>query len=293
MRSRWLASMLACTLNTKPVTFGSLGLIGCGSAGCGRGSGAQAPSARSSSGTRHRLQRRAEDHRREMAGAIGLEVERRDSRCAPARAISSDALITGSAVSVASLSSSSGSSNSASTSPGGVSTRLPTRSTMPLKSTPCPSGQTTGVTSSASVSAISSRIAMRVLALAVHLVGEGDDRDVAQPADFEQLQRLRFDALGDVDHHHRGVDGGQRAVGVLGEVRVAGRIEQVEGQPVDARRSSPRRDRDAALLLDLHPVRARRALVGRGRAPRRPAGWRPRRPAAFRSASSCRRPDAR
>ncbi len=51
MRSRWLASMFACTLNTKPETFGSFGSIGLGSAGCGRGSGAQAPSAASISGT--------------------------------------------------------------------------------------------------------------------------------------------------------------------------------------------------------------------------------------------------
>ena len=50
-RSRWFGSMLACTLNTKPATFGSDGRISRGSAGCGRGSGAQRPIADSSSGT--------------------------------------------------------------------------------------------------------------------------------------------------------------------------------------------------------------------------------------------------
>ena len=68
----------------------------------------------------------------------------------------------------------------------------------------------------------------RIARLAVHLVDEGDDRDVAQPADLEQLAGARFDALGGVDHHHRRVDRGQGAVGVLGEIFVARGVEQVE-----------------------------------------------------------------
>ena len=45
------------------------------------------------------------------------------------------------------------------------------------------------------------------------------------------LRVLRLDALGRVDHHDRGVDGGEGAVGVLGKVLVARRVEQVEEQP--------------------------------------------------------------
>ena len=97
----------------------------------------------------------------------------------------------------------------------------------------------------------------RVAPLAVHLVDEGDDRDVAQPADLEQLAGLRLDALGGVEHHHRRVDRGQRAVGVLAEVLVARRVEQVEGAAVILEGHHRGGDRDAALLLDLHPVRAR------------------------------------
>ena len=41
------------------------------------------------------------------------------------------------------------------------------------------------------------------------------------PADLEQLQRLRLDALGRVEHHDDAVDGEQRAVGVFAEVLVA------------------------------------------------------------------------
>ncbi len=112
--------------------------------------------------------------------------------------------------------------------------------------------------------------------LAVHLVDEGDDRDVAQAADLEQLQRLRFDALGGVQHHDRGVGGRQRAVGVFGEVLVAGRVQQVEHQAGVVEGHGAGRDRDAALALDLHPVRTRAPLLAarphRAGRPDRPAG---------------------
>ena len=80
----------------------------------------------------------------------------------------------------------------------------------------------------------------RIAALAVHLVDEGDDRNVAQPADLEQLAGARLDALGGVDHHHRGIDRRQRAIGVFGKVLVARRVEQVEHAALDIRTSSPR-----------------------------------------------------
>jgi hypothetical protein len=94
----------------------------------------------------------------------------------------------------------------------------------------------------------------RLAHLAVHLVHEGDDRRVAQAADFEQLDGLRFHALGGVDHHHGGVDRGQHAVGVLGEVLVARRVEQVDGVAAVLELHHRAGDRDAALLLHLHPV---------------------------------------
>ena len=72
----------------------------------------------------------------------------------------------------------------------------------------------------------------RIVPLAVDLVDEGDDRDVAQPANFEQLARLALDPLRGIDHHHGGVDRAQRAIGILGEVGVARRIEQIEHDPV-------------------------------------------------------------
>ena len=99
--------------------------------------------------------------------------------------------------------------------------------------------------------------------LAVDLVDEGDDRHAAQAADLEQLARLRLDSLGRVDHHDRRIDRGQRAVGVLGKILVPRRVEQVEGDSLPLEGHHAGGHRDAALLLDLHPVRAR--------APRSPA----------------------
>ncbi len=93
-----------------------------------------------------------------------------------------------------------------------------------------------------------------IAALAVHLVDEGDDRDVAQPAHLEQLSGARLDALGGVDHHHGGVDGGQRPVGVLGKVLVARRVQKVEHEAFELEGHHGCHDRNAALALDLHPV---------------------------------------
>ena len=77
-------------------------------------------------------------------------------------------------------------------------------------------------------------------------------------ADLEQLERLGLDALGRVEHHHDGVDAGEHAVGVLGEVPVAGRVEQVDDVVAVRELQHRRADRDAPLALQLHPVRRRR-----------------------------------
>jgi hypothetical protein len=71
----------------------------------------------------------------------------------------------------------------------------------------------------------------RVPAFAIELVGKGDDRHVAQPADLKELAGLLLDALGGVEHHRRPVDRGQGAVGVLAEILVARHVKQVEGEP--------------------------------------------------------------
>ena len=67
---------------------------------------------------------------------------------------------------------------------------------------------------------------------AVHFVDEGDDRHAAQAADLEQFASLRLDALCGVYNHDRGVDGGQRAVGVFGKIFMPRCVEQVEDNAV-------------------------------------------------------------
>ena len=89
----------------------------------------------------------------------------------------------------------------------------------------------------------------------IHLVDERENRQPVTAADFEQLPRLVLDAMGGVDDHHDTVGGNERPVGVFGEVFVAGRVEQRHAPPVDLEFERGGRDRDAALLLERHPVR--------------------------------------
>ena len=104
----------------------------------------------------------------------------------------------------------------------------------------------------------------RLAGFAVHLVDEGDDRNVAQAADFEELAGARFDALGAVDHHDGRINRRQRAVGVFGKVLVARRIQQVEDAAAIFKGHHRGDDRNAARPLDRHPVRARAPPVALG-----------------------------
>src|SRR5439155_2912008 len=77
-----------------------------------------------------------------------------------------------------------------------------------------------------------------------------------QPAPLEQLPGLLLDAARRVEHHDCAVDRGQRAIGVLAEILVAGRVQQIVDAAVMLEGHHRRADRDAALALDRHPVRA-------------------------------------
>ena len=101
----------------------------------------------------------------------------------------------------------------------------------------------------------------RVACFAVHLIDKGKDGDIAQGADLEELARLRLDALRAVDDHHGAVRGHQRAVGVLREVLMSRRIENVDAVAAVLELHDRRRDRNAALLFDFHPVGFCRALA--------------------------------
>ena len=91
--------------------------------------------------------------------------------------------------------------------------------------------------------------------LPVHLVDEGEDGDAPHGADLEELPRLGLDALGRVDDHDGGVRRHQGPVGVLGEVLVAGGIQNVDAVALVFKLHDAGGDGDAPLLFQLHPVR--------------------------------------
>ena len=94
----------------------------------------------------------------------------------------------------------------------------------------------------------------RITRLAVHLVDEGDNRDIAHAADFEELQRARLDAFSAVDDHDGRIHRGERAVGIVGKILVAGRIEKVEDRVLIFERHHRGDHRNPAFTLNRHPV---------------------------------------
>ena len=135
------------------------------------------------------------------------------------------------------------------------STALARDRTRRRNSVPSPSGQLIGAAAMPSTRSIWSSSSKRVAGRLIHLVDEGQDRDPALAADLEQLHRLRLDALGAVEHHDRAIHRHEGAVGVFAEVLVARRVEQVDALTVELELERGRGDRNAALLLHLHPVR--------------------------------------
>ena len=95
----------------------------------------------------------------------------------------------------------------------------------------------------------------RVVRVPVHLVDEGEDRDVAHDAYFEQLTGLRLDTLRSVDDHDGGIGGHQGTVGVFREVLMSRGVQDIDAFSVIVELQDRRSDRDTSLLLDLHPVR--------------------------------------
>ena len=95
--------------------------------------------------------------------------------------------------------------------------------------------------SSSSSSASGSRVGRSSLFMKVKI------GHAAPAADLEELAGLAFDALAGVDDHDHRVDRGQHAVGVLGEILVAGRVEQVDAVAAVVELQDGRADGDAAL----------------------------------------------
>jgi hypothetical protein len=100
----------------------------------------------------------------------------------------------------------------------------------------------------------------------VDLVQHRDDLQVGFEGHVQVGQRLGLDALGCVDQQHRALAGGQRPGHLVGEVNVAGGVDQVQHVRL-AVGAGPRQpdglalDGDAAFALDVHPVQVLRAHV--------------------------------
>jgi hypothetical protein len=113
---------------------------------------------------------------------------------------------------------------------------------------------------------------VEVAAGLVHFVHERDARHVVLVCLAPHRLGLGLHALGTVEYHHASVEDAQRALHFGREVHVAGSVDEVDRDvlglgtfsrhrrvPVALRGGG--RDRDAALLLLLHPVHGRFALV--------------------------------
>ena len=93
-----------------------------------------------------------------------------------------------------------------------------------------------------------------IVGIPVHLVDKGKNRDFAHHADLEQLSGLRLHALGGIDYHDRGVRRHQRPVGILGEILMSRRIQNIDAVSVIFKLENGGGDGNSSLLLDLHPV---------------------------------------
>ena len=91
----------------------------------------------------------------------------------------------------------------------------------------------------------------------VHLVDKGKNRDMAHGADLEQFLGLGLDALGAVDDHDGRIRRHQRTVGILREILVSGRIQNVDTAAVILELQDRTGHGNTSLLFDLHPVRDR------------------------------------
>ena len=100
----------------------------------------------------------------------------------------------------------------------------------------------------------------RILGGPIELVDERQNRQPMTPADLEELSRLRLDAVRCVDHHHDAVGSDERAIRIFAEVLMARRVEQRHAPPLNLELERRGCNRNAALLLELHPV-GRRGLA--------------------------------
>ncbi|CAI8167656.1 MAG: Uncharacterised protein [Synechococcus sp. CC9902] len=102
--------------------------------------------------------------------------------------------------------------------------------------------------------------AQRLPTRPIHLVDEGEDRDLAHPANLEQLSGLRLKAFGSVLEHDGVIRRSQGAIGVLRKILVSRCVQQIDRCGVVIELQNGGGDRDTALLFKFHPVGRHLAL---------------------------------
>ena len=65
-------------------------------------------------------------------------------------------------------------------------------------------------------------------AITIQLVDEGEDRDIAVLNHFKEFFGLGLDTLGRVHNHHGRIHGHQGPIGILGEILVSRRIQNID-----------------------------------------------------------------
>ena len=254
-RSRCDLSIEAWTLNTSPENGDSMARASPDADGRGEGGGRQLDQRVQQPGHADVGQRRAEHHRRRDAGLEGLDVEVGADLAEQLEllggALPVHALLGGGRVGVeALLGGLRGAVGGAGEPAHGAVGALDEAVEVP--GDPDRPGDRHGAQPDPLLDLVDQL--QRLAARAVPLVDEGQDRHAAGAADVEELEGLRLETAGGVEEHHRGVDGGEHAVGVLGEVAVAGGVEQVDDVVAVGELEHRRGHRDAALALHVHPV---------------------------------------
>ncbi len=95
----------------------------------------------------------------------------------------------------------------------------------------------------------------------VNFINKANTRDAVFIGLPPDLFRLRLDAVNRVKHRHRAVEHAQRSLHLSRKVHVAGCIDNIDADVAPGAGRRSRRNRNAALLLLLHPVHGRSAFV--------------------------------
>ena len=132
---------------------------------------------------------------------------------------------------------------------------------MPLKSDFRPDRQLNADRAAANLVLDFLDAAIEIGADLIHLVDEDDARHIVFVGLAPDSLGLRLDALIAVEDANGAVENAQRTLDLDGEIDVAGRVDDVQALAVPKGRRRGGGDRDAALLLLLHPVHGGGAVM--------------------------------